>query len=143
MKIRKNDKVIVMRGKDKGKTGLVLQTNPQKNTLLVEGINQAKKHKKGEAKGRGELITITRPIDASKVMLLDPETNKSTRVGFIMEGNVKSRISKKTKNKLVTVKNIVTESKSDENESKKGSKGKKQNKTSDKKSEKKKSTKSE
>jgi large subunit ribosomal protein L24 len=113
MKIRKNDKVIVLRGKDKGKTGLVLRTFSKKNEVLVEGVNQFKKHKKGEAKGRGELITITKPIDVSKVMLLDPETNKPTKVGYVIEGNIKYRVAKKSGIKLI---NKVDEPKSEEAE---------------------------
>ena len=90
-----------MRGKDKGKTGLVIATLPKKNKVMVEGINQFKKHQKGDVKGRGELVTITKPIDVSKVMLLDPETGKKTKVGYIIEDGKKYRISKTTKNKLV------------------------------------------
>jgi large subunit ribosomal protein L24 len=101
MKIRKNDKVMVMRGKDKGKIGLVLNTYQSKSKVLVEGVNQFKKHKKGEAKGRGELITITKPIDASKVMLIDPKTDKPTRIGYVIEGNMKYRITKKSGTKLI------------------------------------------
>ena len=100
MKIRKNDKVIVLRGKDKGKTGLVVRAFPNKQQVLVEGVNQFKKHQKGEAKGRGELITITKPLNVSKVMLIDPTTDKPSKVGFIIEDGKKYRVAKKSGTKL-------------------------------------------
>lgn len=113
MKIRKNDKVMIMKGKDKGKIGLVVRTFPKKNTVLIEGLNVYKKHRKGEVKGKGEMANLSMPIDASKVMYVDPTTNKPTRVGYKIEGNIKQRISKKTGeliiNKVVEVTNETKE----------------------------------
>lgn len=114
MKIRKNDKVIVMRGKDKGKTGLVLRTFPNKEKVLVDGVNQFKKHQKGEAKGRGELVTITKPMNVSKVMLIDPISGKPTKVGFIIEDGKKYRVAKKSGTKLSNTVETKEESKNEE-----------------------------
>ncbi|MEI7603738.1 MAG: 50S ribosomal protein L24 [bacterium] len=115
MKIRKNDKVMIVKGKDKGKTGLVLRTFPNKDMIMVDGVNQFKKHQKGEAKGRGEMITITKPMYVSKVVLIDPETDKPTKVKFVIEDGKKYRVSKKTNNKLITKVNVE---KAEQNEEK-------------------------
>jgi large subunit ribosomal protein L24 len=83
MKLRKNDKVIVILGKDKGKTGAVTAVLPKENMVVVENINVAKRHTKPSKKQpRGGILDITKPIDASKVMVLDPQTGKPARIGF-------------------------------------------------------------
>jgi large subunit ribosomal protein L24 len=73
MKLRKEDKVIVLRGRDKGKTGVVLRVIPKENQIVVENVNVVKRHTKPSQKQpRGGILEITKPIDASKVMVLDP-----------------------------------------------------------------------
>ena len=121
---------MVMTGKDKGKIALVLRTFPQKNQVLVEGVNQFKKHQKGEAKGRGELVTITKPMNASKVMLVDPESGKPTRVGFLIEDGKKYRIAKKSGTKLVNQVAEISQKNEVEKEPKKKSSKKPKTKSS-------------
>ena len=84
MKIKKGDEVIVVAGKDKGKKGLVLTVLDKGKKLLVEGINIAKKHVKGNpnAGEQGGIISKTMPIDRSNVMVFDPTAGKGSRVGI-------------------------------------------------------------
>jgi large subunit ribosomal protein L24 len=107
MRIRKDDQVIVTRGKDRGKTGRVLRTEPKRRRLYVEGLNIVKRHQRprsvkdtqrgGEA---GGIIEKEGPIDISNVMLLDPQDNKPTRVGVRREGGTRERFAKRTGNAL-------------------------------------------
>jgi len=86
-----------MMGKDKGKTGKVLKVLPSKNMVLVEGVNQFKRHMKGRVQGqKSEIVTITKPMHASKVSLIDPKKKKPTRVGYKFEKGKKIRIAKKS-----------------------------------------------
>lgn len=97
MKIRKGDKVQVMAGKDRGKTGEVLLVNPSTDKIVVKGINMATRHIKAKQNGaQGERVTKEAPIHISNVMLIDPEKNVPTRVGYRMEGTEKVRFSKKS-----------------------------------------------
>jgi large subunit ribosomal protein L24 len=99
MKIRKNDTVQVMAGKDRGKRGKVRFAYPKKNRVLVEGINFIKKHSRarGQVKQAG-IIDMEVPIDASDVMLLCEKCNRPTRVGFtFLEDGRKVRICRKCK----------------------------------------------
>lgn len=98
MKIKKGDKVIVLAGKDKGKTGEVSRVIPAFNKVVVNGINIVKKHTKNRfnADKKGEIIDKTMPIDISNVALIDEKTNKPTRVGYKIDGDKKVRISKKS-----------------------------------------------
>src|SRR5207244_3243678 len=82
MHFRKNDVVIVVTGDDKGKRGRVLSINPDNNKLVVEGVNRVYKHIRPSQRNRqGGRLSKEMPIDASNVMLIDPQTNKPTRVG--------------------------------------------------------------
>ena len=95
MKIKKDDMVKVIAGKDKGKEGKVLAVNVKDNTLLVEGINMVTKHAKPSmANQQGGILHQEAPIDASNVMLL--VNGKATRVGFKMDGDKKVRVAKAT-----------------------------------------------
>lgn len=79
--IRKNDQVIVITGRDKGKTGRVMKVLPEENRVLVEKVNMVKRHTKPNAKNRqGGIVEKEASIHASNVMLLDPKTHKGTRV---------------------------------------------------------------
>ena len=95
-KIRKGDQVIVITGKDKGKTGTVLQVVEAGNKLLVEGVNVLKKHvKPNPVKGiTGGVIDKTMPIHISNVAIYNSDTKKADRVGFKIENNKKVRIFK-------------------------------------------------
>ncbi len=82
MHIRKNDVVIVTTGDDKGKRGRVLSVNPEKKKIVVEGVNRVYKHVRPNQRNRqGGRLSKEMPIDASNVMLIDPQTNQPTRVG--------------------------------------------------------------
>ncbi len=100
MKLRKDDKVIVILGKDKGKTGIVQAVLPRENKVLVENINVVKRHTKPSQKNpRGGILDITKPIDISKVMVLDPASGKPARVGYeIKPDGTKERIFKVSAN---------------------------------------------
>ena len=82
MKIRKNDNVIVIAGNNLGKTGKVLKVFPKLDRVIVEGVNLRKRHTKASQKQpKGGIIEKEAPIHASNLMILDPKTNKATRVG--------------------------------------------------------------
>lgn len=85
MKIRKGDTVKILAGKDKGKTGTVLTAMPKTNSVLVEGINVVKRHKKNrQARSQGQIIEKSMPMPASNVALM--EGDKTVRVGYVFEG---------------------------------------------------------
>ncbi len=96
MKVKKNDTVLVITGKDAGKTAKVLTALPKSNKVIVDGVNVQKKHKK--ARSANEVSAINSqagPIDASNVMVVCPVCNKATRVAYAIEGEKKARICKK------------------------------------------------
>jgi large subunit ribosomal protein L24 len=96
MKIKKGDKVKILSGKDKGKTGIVSRVLIRESKILVEGINLYKKHiKPRNQQQKGETILVNRPIPVSKAMLICPNCGKATRVGFKIMDNKKSRYCKK------------------------------------------------
>ena len=98
MHVRKGDNVMVISGKDKGKTGKILAAMPREGRVLVEGVNIATKHKKPRgAQQPGGIIHQEAPIYASKVMLIDPKSGKPTRVGHkILADGTSVRISRKS-----------------------------------------------
>jgi large subunit ribosomal protein L24 len=97
MKFKKGDNVIVTTGKDKGKKGVITRTIPDKNKVVVEGLNLTKKHQRPRKSGeKGSTITIAMPINVSNVMAVDPKTGKPSRVGYKMVGDKKVRIAKKS-----------------------------------------------
>ena len=96
MNIKKNDTVIVLSGKDKGKTGKVLSVDPKGGKVVVEGINVASKHQKPRKQGEeGGIIKVETPIYASKVQLVCPKCGKATRVGHKIVDGKKVRVCKK------------------------------------------------
>lgn len=96
MKIRRNDQVMVITGRDKGKTGKVTRVIPDTQMVVVEGINIAKRHTKPSSKHpQGGILDITRPISAAKVMVVDPVTGAPSRVGYsITKDGSKERVFK-------------------------------------------------
>jgi large subunit ribosomal protein L24 len=98
MKIKKGDNVIILNGKDKGKTGKVLEALPKDELVIVEGVNISKKHAKNRfAKdSKGEIIDKTMPIDVSNVAVLDPKDKKPTRIAYKEINGKKVRISKRS-----------------------------------------------
>jgi large subunit ribosomal protein L24 len=95
MKVHKGDTVLVIAGKDKGAKGKVLKSYPERNRVLVEGVNRIKKHAKigQDARGAktGGIITTEAPIHVSNVMIIDPEDGRPTRIGFRKEKVEKRR----------------------------------------------------
>lgn len=95
MKIKKGDKVIVISGFYKGKTGIVQRAYPSLNKVVVEGINVRKKHRKPTQQNpEGSIIDVYAPIDASNVALIDPKTKKATRVGYDIVKDKKVRVAR-------------------------------------------------
>ena len=95
MKIKKNDNIIVIAGKDKGKTAKVLKAMPQDNMIIVEGVNMRKKHQRAtKSNSKGQIIEKAMPIHVSNVMIL--EGKKGVRVGKKLIGEKRVRISRKT-----------------------------------------------
>ncbi len=99
MKIKKGDKVQVIAGKDKGVTGEVLAVYEKTNQVVVEGVNVRKKAlKPTQANPDGGIQSMEAPINASNVMLYDTKAKKAGRVGYVMDGDKKVRINKKSGN---------------------------------------------
>ena len=96
MNIKKDDKVVVLSGKDKGKTGKVLVADPKAFKVIVEGVNVATKHQKPKKQGQdGGIIKVETPIYVSKVQLVCPKCGKGTRVGHKFVDGKKVRVCKK------------------------------------------------
>jgi large subunit ribosomal protein L24 len=95
-KIRKGDKVVVLAGKDKGRSGEVLSVQPKEDTAIVRGINIIVRHQRQTQAQEGGLIRKEAPIHLSNIALADPKDGKPTRVGFKMEGDKKVRVAKRS-----------------------------------------------
>lgn len=98
IKLKKDDTVVVLAGKYKGKTGKVLATHPRENKVTVEGINIVKKHQKpNKANPQGGILEITKPIWVSKVAIVDPSTKKASRIGYsVAKDGTKTRVFKQS-----------------------------------------------
>jgi large subunit ribosomal protein L24 len=97
MNVKKGDKVMVITGKDKGKTGVILVAFPKKDRVLVEGVNIVKKHTKPNHENpQGGIISQEAAIHVSNVMVIDPKTGEPTRVGYKIENGKKVRVAKKS-----------------------------------------------
>ncbi len=97
MKIHKGDQVEIIAGKDKGKRGAVLSVLLASERVVVAGANMVKRHRKARREGeKGERVEMESSIHVSNVMLLCPETNKPTRVGYRVEGGEKIRFAKRS-----------------------------------------------
>lgn len=95
--VKKGDTVVVLSGKDKGLTGKILNVDPSKKTVIVEGVNIAKKHKKARSsEQQNGIIKQAAPIDSSNVMYLCSKCDKATKIGKkILDNGEKARICKK------------------------------------------------
>lgn len=93
MKIHKDDTVLVIAGKDKGKTGKVLKALPTDDKIVVEGVNKVKKHVKRDVSETG-ILEFEKPIHVSNVKAIDPSSSKPARVGFEVKDGKKTRIFK-------------------------------------------------
>ena len=96
MNIRKDDKVVVLSGKDKGKQGKILVSDPKAAKVIVEGVNVATKHQKPRKQGEeGGIIKVETPMYVSKVALLCPKCGKAIRVSYKLTDGKKVRVCKK------------------------------------------------
>ena len=100
MRIRRDDEVVVLSGKDKGKTGKVLRTEPKKDRVFVEGLNIVKRHQRPSAlnpNAQAGVIEREGPIHVSNVALLDPKEKKPTRIGTTVTSDGKrARVAKRS-----------------------------------------------
>ena len=96
-KIRKGDKVVVLAGKDKGRTGEVLSVMPKDDKAVVRGVNMIRRHQKQSQTQEGGIITKEAPIHLSNIALADPKDGKPTRVGFqVQKDGKKVRVAKRS-----------------------------------------------
>jgi large subunit ribosomal protein L24 len=107
MRIRTDDTVVLIGGKDAGKKGRVVRTDPKKRRVFVEGLNMIKRHERPRSQGdlknaqAGGIVEKEGPIDVSNVMLLDPKDNKPSRIGVrIDKGGKRVRFAKRTGNEI-------------------------------------------
>jgi large subunit ribosomal protein L24 len=93
-RLHRGDLVRVTSGNDKGKQGRVKRVLPERDAVIVEGVNMVKRHVKATAQRAGGILEVEAPLHASKVMPVDPETGKPTRVRVRVEGDKKVRVAK-------------------------------------------------
>jgi large subunit ribosomal protein L24 len=97
LKIKKGDKVIVIAGRDRGRTGEVLRVAPKESRLFVQGVNMVKRHTRQKPGETGGIVEKEGPIHISNVAHVDPKDGKATRVGFkVVEGDRKVRFAKRS-----------------------------------------------
>jgi large subunit ribosomal protein L24 len=96
-KIRKGDKVVVLAGKDKGRSGEVLRVMPKDDKAVVRGVNMVRRHQKQTQSQEGGIISKEAPIHLSNIALADPKDGKPTRVGFqVQQDGTKVRVAKRS-----------------------------------------------
>ena len=96
-KIRKGDRVTVLAGKDKGRTGEVIEVHPKENRALVRGVNMVRKHQRQTANQEGGIISKEASIHISNLAMTDPKDDKPTRVGFkTLNDGRKVRVAKRS-----------------------------------------------
>jgi len=98
MKFKKGDLVLIIAGKDKGRTGKIIKSIPKELKILVEGINLKKKHVRPRREGeKGQVVDIPAALDISNVKIICPKCGKATRIGYTIDKDTKNRICKKCK----------------------------------------------
>ena len=95
-KIRKGDKVVALTGKDKGRTGEVVQVMPKEDRAIVRGVNVVKRHQRQTQSQEAGIISKEAPIHLSNIAIADPKDGKPTRVGFKIDGDKKVRVAKRS-----------------------------------------------
>ncbi len=101
MKVKKGDTVLIISGKDRGKTGKILRAFPKEGSILVEGVNFRQKHVKPKKQGeKGQVVKVPAPLDVSDVKLVCPKCGKAVKVGYKISGDKKYRICKKCKSEV-------------------------------------------
>ena len=98
MKIKKDDMVVVISGKDKGTTGKVLKAMPKENRVIVEGVNVQTKHQKQTRTEKAEIRHIEGPINVSNVALYDAKSKEIIKIGYEVRDGKKVRVNRKTGN---------------------------------------------
>ncbi|MFN4284153.1 MAG: 50S ribosomal protein L24 [Alphaproteobacteria bacterium] len=97
LKIKKGDNVVVLTGRDKGKTGTVMKVMPKESRVVVQGVNVVKRHTRPAAGQQGGIVEKESTIHVSNVSLIDPKTSKPTRVGYkTVDGGRKVRVARRS-----------------------------------------------
>jgi len=97
MKLRKGDKVIVIAGKDKGRSSTIVRVLPVKNKIVLDGLNLVKRHRRAtQSTRKGQIVDKSMPIHISNVMLMDPKSGKPTRVKILRTDGTYRRVSVKS-----------------------------------------------
>ncbi|TCK27898.1 LSU ribosomal protein L24P [Ancylobacter aquaticus] len=100
-KIKKGDKVVILTGRDKGRTGEVFEVLPKDGKARVRGVNLVKRHQRQSANQEGGIISKEAPLDLSNIALADPRDGKPTRVGFLVQADgTKVRVAKRSGEKI-------------------------------------------
>lgn len=102
MKFRINDDVVIIAGKDRGKTGKITKVLPKQGRVIVDGINKAIKHVKGREGAAGERVEFFAPIAISNIAIADPKDGKPSKIGYRVEGKTKLRFARKSGTVLPT-----------------------------------------
>ncbi len=101
MKVKKGDNVLIISGKDKGRTAKILKSFPKDSKILVEGINMRAKHMRPKRQGeQGQVVQVATPLHVSDAKFLCPKCGKAARVGYKVENNKKVRICKKCQSEV-------------------------------------------
>jgi large subunit ribosomal protein L24 len=101
MKVKKGDSVLIIAGKDKGRTGKITRALPKEMKILVEGINLRKKHVRPRREGeKGQVVDIPTPLDISNVKIICPKCGKAVRVAYEIKDGNKKRVCKKCKQEI-------------------------------------------
>ena len=101
MKVKKGDNVLIIAGKDKGRTGKILKSLPKEKGVLVEGINLKKKHVRPKKQGeKGQIVQLPAVLDVSNIKIICPKCGKAARIGYKLEKGNKKRICKKCKQEI-------------------------------------------
>ncbi|TPW29350.1 50S ribosomal protein L24 [Pararhizobium mangrovi] len=95
-KIRRGDKVVVLTGKDKGRSGEVLRVMPKEDRAVVQGLNIVQRHQRQSQNQEGGIVNKEAPIHLSNLAIADPKDGKATRVGFRIDGEKKVRVAKRS-----------------------------------------------
>ena len=96
LKVKKGDKVVVITGRDKGKSGEILAVLRAESRVVVQGVNMAQRHQKQSMSQEGGIVQKELPIHVSNVALIDPKTQKPTRIGYKMDGERKIRVARRS-----------------------------------------------
>lgn len=101
LKIKKDDEVLVLKGKDRGKKGKIIRVIPLKRRVVIEGVNMRKKHIRPRKAGeKGNTVFIPASLSVANVQLICPSCSKPSRIGYKIEGKVKVRVCKKCQNHI-------------------------------------------